>query len=67
MLYKDICESKGIEPVKEGKYRQIFCDDFNLSFFKPKKDQCSLCAKYTRHQGNDTVTDDLKHEYGMHQ
>ena len=28
-------------------YRRIFGNDFNLSFFVPKKDQCNICVKYT--------------------
>lgn len=27
-------------------YRKIFCTNFNLSFFKPKKDQCAACERY---------------------
>lgn len=27
-------------------YRSIFCNDYNLSFFKPKKDQCASCRKF---------------------
>ena len=25
-------------------YRRIFNNEFNISFFKPKKDQCDLCT-----------------------
>ena len=28
-------------------YRRIFGNEFNLSFFVPKKDQCNICVKYT--------------------
>jgi len=27
-------------------YREIFNNDFNLSFFTPKKDLCDLCEEY---------------------
>jgi len=27
-------------------YRNIFCTSYNLSFFKPKKDQCASCNKF---------------------
>jgi len=27
-------------------YTDIFNNNFNLSFFKPKKDQCDVCEKY---------------------
>ncbi|KAK3931959.1 Anoctamin-5 [Frankliniella fusca] len=29
-------------------YRDIFNTSFNISFFKPKKDQCSQCVQYER-------------------
>lgn len=38
-LYKSECDSKGINSVSQAKYRKIFCDEYNYSFFKPKKDQ----------------------------
>ena len=31
--------------VSEYMYRQIFNNQFNLSFSKPKKDQCDICYK----------------------
>ena len=35
------------KPVKSAIYRRIFCTEYNLSFFKPKKDQCQLCSRYS--------------------
>ena len=32
--------------VKKHIYRKIFCDEFNISFHKPKKDQCAVCERY---------------------
>ena len=32
--------------VSEKVYRDIFCNDYNLSAFKPKKDQCKFCEKW---------------------
>lgn len=29
-------------------YKKIFCENHNLSFFKPKKDQCLICEKYKK-------------------
>jgi len=34
------------EPISAAIYRKVFCTEFNLSFFKPKKDQCSVCSTY---------------------
>ena len=50
--------------MKEAKYREIFCKQFNLSFFKPKKDQCSLCTLYlAQEQPHET----LAKKYEEHQ
>jgi len=35
-----------LAPPSEKIYRHIFCTEFNLRFFKPKKDQCSECVSY---------------------
>lgn len=44
--------------VSEMTYRRYFCEQYNLSFFKPKKDQCVICdsyAKSTSTLGNDEM------------
>ena len=46
LLYKEKCILDDISPVTSCKYRDIFKNDFNLSFFRPKKDRCDLCCKY---------------------
>ncbi|KAJ8940472.1 hypothetical protein NQ314_010719 [Rhamnusium bicolor] len=45
-LYVQECENNNKNKVSEAIYRKIFCTDYNLAFFKPKKDQCSTCEKY---------------------
>ena len=67
LLYIDMCRAKCIPTVKQVKCRHIFYENFNLSFYKPKKDQCSLCAQYLRHKNSDYLTDKLKMEYDEHQ
>lgn len=37
---------EGAPKASERNYRDIFNTCFNLSFFKPKKDQCSLCTGF---------------------
>ena len=37
---------KGYVGVNCQMYRRIFCDNFNLSFYTPKKDKCSTCESY---------------------
>ena len=48
-------------------YRKTFCEKFNLSFFKPKKDQCSTCALYDRKRAAGTLDETLEREYALHQ
>jgi hypothetical protein len=33
-------------PVKSSKYREVFNTEFNLGFYKPKKDRCDHCEEY---------------------
>jgi len=33
-------------------YRNIFCSEFNLGFFVPKKDQCALCSQKQQFEGD---------------
>ncbi|CAG9763534.1 unnamed protein product [Ceutorhynchus assimilis] len=46
-LYKDFyidwCREKNITPVKEDKYRRIFCNEYNIGFKLPKSDTCLTC------------------------
>ncbi|CAH1961305.1 unnamed protein product [Acanthoscelides obtectus] len=46
-LYKDYyvewCKERGIAPVKEDRYRRIFCSDYNIGFKLPKSDTCHTC------------------------
>lgn len=44
--YQEECAKKGISFVKLHKYRQIFNEEFNISFHSPKKDQCEDCVAY---------------------
>ena len=47
-LYKVECEKEDppVAPVGAMTYRRIFCNGYNLSFFRPRKDQCSKCSKF---------------------
>lgn len=46
------------DPAKLSVYRQIFNYEFNLSFFKPKKDRCDKCVAYELHPGPDEAQAD---------
>lgn len=34
------------KPVSLITYKRIFCNNYNLSFFRPKKDMCQICENY---------------------
>ncbi|CAH1977144.1 unnamed protein product [Acanthoscelides obtectus] len=46
-LYKDYyvewCKERAIAPVKEDRYRRIFCSEYNIGFKLPKSDTCHTC------------------------
>lgn len=44
-MYKELCSTQNVKSVTFEKYRQIF-SEYNLGFFKPKKDQCRKCLTY---------------------
>jgi len=63
-LYVLQCAVKQVTPVLESYYRDVFNNDFNLSFHRPKKDLCCFCQKY------DNSTDEerkiLQQDYNDH-
>ena len=65
-LYKKECEKS--KPAKmvvnEKTYRRIFCSEYNLSFFHPKKDQCAMCSKNNQLKGEEK--EKFKQEYSEH-
>lgn len=63
-LYKELCAEKQVEAVSEPTYRRIFSTSFNLSFHKPKKDQCPSCSKYLSADANQK--NEMELEYSMH-
>lgn len=42
-LYEEKCNLQNLKPCSESTYRNIFNEDFNLSFAQPKNDTCSKC------------------------
>lgn len=63
-LYKEKCVSLNEKPVSITTYKRIFCENYNYSFFKPKKDQCSTCAKYEQATGE--AKNELTETYNQH-
>ena len=45
-------------------YRDIFNTEFNISFFKPKKDQCDRCVVYAVATNKEKM--ELETEYQQH-
>ncbi|XP_060803416.1 uncharacterized protein LOC106141967 [Amyelois transitella] len=44
-LYADECKLGNVERISEKMFRQIFTNEYNLSFHVPKKDKCVQCVK----------------------
>jgi len=47
-LFVKECNQTSQQKVSLSLYKNIFCENHNLSFFKPKKDQCLMCEKYNK-------------------
>ena len=66
-LYKGECQTRQLKCVKENVYRNVFCSEYNISFHKPKKDQCMLCNEYTQMSNAGTLDEETKSRYTEHQ
>ena len=66
-LYVEKCKLERSQPVKLSKYRQIFNENYNLSFHVPKKDQCNTCNTYFHASEKGMVTAAKREEYELHQ
>lgn len=62
--YVQQCIEKKAPYAKYLIYHQIFNHEFNISFFKPKKDQCGVCATYEN--ASEADKEHLKDEYEIH-
>lgn len=45
-------------------FYRIFTEEYNISFFTPKKDQCDVCTTFEN--ATDTEKEDLKESYDLH-
>lgn len=45
-MYKEACSEKKLPCASSSMYRQIFCEEYNLGFYRPRKDQCRTCMTY---------------------
>lgn len=66
-LYLEKCRNNGNEKhVSQITYRRIFCQNYNLSFFQPKKDQCLICENFEKNKNDPHKAATLKAEYEAH-
>lgn len=66
-IYNDYardCKTDNVIFSNFNYFYNIFTNDFNLSFFQPKKDQCELCVFYENASDTDKVN--LKACYDQH-
>ncbi|XP_077295738.1 uncharacterized protein LOC143917974 [Arctopsyche grandis] len=64
-LYVEKCKTENKEFCSAISYRRILGNDYNLSFFRPKKNQCTLCTKFN--QASDDTKIELQTKYDQHQ
>ena len=45
-MYKKWCRKQDTSAAKQSLYADVFNHEFNLGFFEPKRDQCTICEAY---------------------
>jgi hypothetical protein len=63
--YRDDCIIAGRPHVNLVMYSKIFNDEYNISFFTPKKDQCELCTSFQNAEGENK--EKFREKYEIHQ
>jgi len=53
--------------AKKNMYQNIFNSEFNISFFKPKKDLCMCCEAFKNVNQLDADKFDMEEKYNKHQ
>lgn len=51
-LYSEECNIKGEKCLCLTAYKDIFYENYNLSIYKPNKDQWLVCEKYKRYENS---------------
>lgn len=62
--YKKLCAESGKGAANYVMYNKIFNEEYNISFFTPKKDQCEVCVAFEN--GNDNDKEETKEKYEDH-
>lgn len=63
-LYTEWAKENDKNVATKHYYSDIFNNNFNIGFFKPKKDQCDVCEGYTNATNEDKVQ--LENTYKFH-
>jgi hypothetical protein len=63
-MYRDECAELGLEPVKEGNYRDIFDKQNQGSFLKTEKISCELCHRF--YKADEDERAELQKEHDDH-
>jgi hypothetical protein len=63
-LYVEWSKEKYTKLATERQYRDFFNTEFNIGFFKPKKDQCDICVEYKN--SSDEKKKELQEKFNLH-
>ncbi|CAI6355658.1 unnamed protein product [Macrosiphum euphorbiae] len=67
IMYRLYCSTSPAEPVSKIVYTRVFHEfDPALSFYKPKKDQCTKCNNYNNCVASNLITDKIKTDWSEH-
>ncbi|KAF2881781.1 hypothetical protein ILUMI_24396 [Ignelater luminosus] len=64
LYLKSMQQENKQQVATQRQYREILNSEFNIGFFKPKKDQCEICTAYK--QGSETIKHKMKQKYDSH-
>ena len=67
MICIELVAWKSTKMVTEKVYRQVFCNEYNISFHRQKKDQCVTCNQYKQKEESGNIDESTKHAYQEHQ
>ncbi|CAK1589667.1 unnamed protein product [Parnassius mnemosyne] len=62
--YKNNCLEQGVSAANYEMYAKIFNQEFNISFFIPKKDRCELCVSFEN--ADESGKEKLSEKYWSH-
>lgn len=65
-LYLEYCRENNLTSEKKWLYCQVFNEEYNIGFHKPKKDLCDICSEYDLRKQENIVSGDLEEKYRKH-